>query len=170
MQQENYLAAEAVYRKAQIIDPDANKACNLCQCLIKQACYLEAQSILDEVIQNKLPGSSDPKSKNRVKELLQEFESRRSISLASTAKGLNLEDAFLEGLDQLMSQWTPYRSRRLPIFEEISSFRDQLACWFYDCLYSTSILFTSFEVINSLWMASNTKDNNLFQECVTIST
>lgn len=128
MQQENYLAAEAVYRKAQIIDPDANKACNLCQCLIKQACYLEAQSILDEVIQNKLPGSTDPKSKNRVKELLQEFESRRSISLASTAKGLNLEDAFLEGLDQLMSQWTPYRSRRLPIFEEISSFRDQLAC------------------------------------------
>ncbi|PPE01159.1 hypothetical protein GOBAR_DD01802 [Gossypium barbadense] len=30
--------------------------------------------------------------------------------------------------DQLMSQWTSYRSRRLPIFEEISSFRDQLAC------------------------------------------
>jgi hypothetical protein len=29
----------------------------------------------------------------------------------------------------LMSQWTPYRSRRLPIFEEISPFMDQLACW-----------------------------------------
>ncbi|XP_022722947.1 protein SULFUR DEFICIENCY-INDUCED 2 [Durio zibethinus] len=128
MQQENYLAAEAVYRKAQIIDPDANKACNLCQCLIKQARYLEARSILEEVIQDKLPGSNDPKSRNRVKELLQEFESRQPISLASTSKGLNLEDTFLEGLDQLMSQWTPYRSRRLPIFEEISSFRDQLAC------------------------------------------
>ncbi|XWS13469.1 hypothetical protein CRYUN_Cryun36dG0039800 [Craigia yunnanensis] len=128
MQQENYLAAEAVYRKAQIIDPDANKACNLCQCLIKQDRYLEAQSILEEVILDKLPGSSDPKSRNRVKELLQEFESQRPIALASTAIGLNLEDAFLEGLDQLMSQWTPYRSRRLPIFEEISSFRDQLAC------------------------------------------
>ncbi|KAE8708749.1 Protein SULFUR DEFICIENCY-INDUCED 1 [Hibiscus syriacus] len=33
MQQENYLAAEAVYLKAQIIDPDVNKACNLCQYL-----------------------------------------------------------------------------------------------------------------------------------------
>jgi hypothetical protein len=42
--------------------------------------------------------------------------------------GLSLEDAFVEGLDQLMSQWTPYRSRRLPIFEEISPFMDQLAC------------------------------------------
>jgi hypothetical protein len=31
----------------------------------------------------------------------------------------------------LTSQWTPYRSRRLPIFEEISSFRDQLACWLH---------------------------------------
>ncbi|XVF38048.1 hypothetical protein REPUB_Repub20aG0064200 [Reevesia pubescens] len=128
MQQENYLAAEAVYRKAQLIDPDANKACNLCQCLIKQARYLEAQSILEEVIHDKLPGSSDPKSRNRVKELLLEFESRRLISVPSTAVGLNLEDAFLEGLDQLMSQWIPYRSRRLPIFEEISSLRDQLAC------------------------------------------
>ncbi|XWS35107.1 hypothetical protein CRYUN_Cryun21dG0097900 [Craigia yunnanensis] len=87
------------YRKAQIIDPDANKACNLCQCLIKQARYLEAQSILEDVIQDKLPGSSDPKSRNRVKELLQEFESQRSI-LASTTIGLNLEDAFLEDTGQ----------------------------------------------------------------------
>ncbi|XP_016699387.1 protein SULFUR DEFICIENCY-INDUCED 2 isoform X1 [Gossypium hirsutum] len=129
MQQENYLAAEVVYRKAQIIDPDANKACNLCQCLIKQARYIEARSVLEEVIQGKLPGSGDPKSRNRVKELLQELESEQLISIASTAIGLNAEDTFLaEGLDQLMSQWTSYRSRRLPIFEEISSFRDQLAC------------------------------------------
>ncbi|XP_007034430.2 PREDICTED: protein SULFUR DEFICIENCY-INDUCED 2 isoform X2 [Theobroma cacao] len=128
MQQENYLAAEAVYRKAQIIDPDANKACNLCQCLIKQARYLEAESVLEYVVHDKLPGSSDPKSRNRVKELRQELESRQPVALASTAIELNLEDAFLEGLDQLMSQWAPYRSRRLPIFEEISSFRDQLAC------------------------------------------
>ncbi|KAG4179724.1 hypothetical protein ERO13_A10G122100v2 [Gossypium hirsutum] len=129
MQQENYLAAEVVYRKAQIIDPDANKACNLCQCLIKQARYIEAQSVLKEVIHGKLPGSGDPKSRNRVKELLQELESEQLISIASTAIGLNSEDTFLaEGIDQLMSQWTSYRSRRLPIFEEISSFRDQLAC------------------------------------------
>ncbi|GMI70000.1 Sulfur Deficiency Induced 2 [Hibiscus trionum] len=128
MQQENYLAAEAVYRKAQIIDPDANKACNLCQCLIKQARYVEAQFVVDEVIQGKLPGSGDPKSRNRIKELLKEFESQRPISIACTAIGLNSEDTFVAGLDQLMSPWTSYRSRRLPIFEEISPFRDQLAC------------------------------------------
>ncbi|KAL0390845.1 UNVERIFIED_CONTAM: protein SULFUR DEFICIENCY-INDUCED 1 [Sesamum calycinum] len=42
MQKMNFIAAEVVYRKAQMIDPDANKALNLCQCLIKQARYEEA--------------------------------------------------------------------------------------------------------------------------------
>lgn len=128
MQQENYLAAEVVYRKAQIIDPDANKACNLALCLIKQTRYSEAQSVLEDVLQGKLPGSSDSKSRNRVQELLQDLEQQKSLPLSTTTTGSSLEDAFLEGLDQLMSQWSPYRSRRLPIFEQISSFRDQLAC------------------------------------------
>ncbi|KAF3457640.1 hypothetical protein FNV43_RR02298 [Rhamnella rubrinervis] len=127
MQQENYLAAEVVYRKAQIIDPDSNKACNLCLCLIKQMRYTEARSILDEVLQGTLAGSNSSKSRNRAEELLQELNQCQSDVL-SNPLGLKIDDAFLEGLDQLMNEWTPVRSRRLPIFEEISPFRDQLAC------------------------------------------
>lgn len=129
MQQGNYQAAKIVYHKAQAIDPDANKACNLCMCLIKQTQYTEAQAVLDEVLQGKLLGSDEPKSRNRAEELLKELEqSQSSVLMSSNSLGLKIEDAFLEGLDQLMNQWTPSRSRRLPIFEEISPFRDQLAC------------------------------------------
>ena len=128
MQQENYLAAEVVYRKAQIIDPDSNKACNLCLCLIKQTRYTEARSVLDEVLQCTIAGSDNPKSRNRAEVLLQELNQCQSDVVPSNSLGLKIEDAFLEGLDQLMNEWTPFRSRRLPIFEEISPFRNQLAC------------------------------------------
>ncbi|PON72899.1 N-terminal acetyltransferase A, auxiliary subunit [Trema orientale] len=129
MQQGNYVAAEVVYHKAQAIDPDANKACNLCTCLIKQTRYTEAQAVLDQVFQGKLLGSDEPKARNRAEELLKELEQCQStVFMPSNSLGLKIEDAFLEGLDQLMNQWTPSRSRRLPIFEEISPFRDQLAC------------------------------------------
>lgn len=128
MQQGSYSGAEFVYRKAQSIDPDANKACNLCLCLIKQTRYAEAHSVLDDVLQGKLSRSDDPKSRNRAKELLHELETCRSSLVCSKSPGLRLEDTFVEGLDQLMKQCAPYRSRRLPIFEEISPYRDQLAC------------------------------------------
>ncbi|KAJ8763940.1 hypothetical protein K2173_003722 [Erythroxylum novogranatense] len=128
MQQGNYTAAEAIYRKAQILEPDTNKACNLCLCLIKQGLLAEARLALDDVLQGKLAGSDDPKSRKRVDDLLCELEPSGSsppfTNLASMP--LNLEDAFED--DNLMSQLVPYRSRRLPIFEEISQFRDQLAC------------------------------------------
>lgn len=74
MQQRNYEAAELVYRKAQMIDPDANKACNLDLCLIKQARYVETRFVLEDVLQGKLSGSDDPKSRNRAIELLNEIE------------------------------------------------------------------------------------------------
>lgn len=128
MQKGNYLAAEVVYRKAQSIDPDANKACNLGLCLIKQTRFAEAQAVLDDIFRGTLLGSDEPKSINRAQELLCELEAHQSSSMFSEPSGSSLEDVFVEGLDQLTSQWTPYRSRRLPIFEEISSFRDQLAC------------------------------------------
>ncbi|XP_059293036.1 protein SULFUR DEFICIENCY-INDUCED 2 [Lycium ferocissimum] len=128
MQQTNYAAAEVVYRKAQQIDPDANKACNLSTCLLKQARYIEARSVLEDVLQGKIFGSDDPKSKIRVEELLKELEPFVSLGYTSPSPQLNLEDAFLEGLDQLINQYAPFRSRRLPIFEEISPCRDQLAC------------------------------------------
>ncbi|XP_062109090.1 protein SULFUR DEFICIENCY-INDUCED 2-like [Humulus lupulus] len=131
MQQGNYQAAEVVYHKAQAIDPDANKACNLCMCLIKQTRYTEAQAVVDQVLQGKVLGSDEPKSINRAEELVKELEKCQSTTklMSSNSFELNIEDAFLEGLDQWMNhQWTPSRSRRLPIFEEISPFRDQLAC------------------------------------------
>lgn len=128
MQQGNYLAAEVVYAKAQEIDPDANKACNLCLCLMKQNRYSEAETVLDQVLQGNLLGSDEPKSRNRAEELLTELKQCQSTVFSSNSLGLKIEDAFLEGLDQLMNEWTPFRSRRLPIFEEISPFRDQLAC------------------------------------------
>ncbi|KAJ8547116.1 hypothetical protein K7X08_010702 [Anisodus acutangulus] len=128
MQQSNYAAAEVVYRKAQQIDPDANKACNLCMCLLKQARYIEARSVLQDVLQGKISGSDDLKSKTRAEELCKELEPFVSLGHTFPSPQLNLEDAFLDGLDQLINQYAPFRSRRLPIFEEISPCRDQLAC------------------------------------------
>ncbi|KAL3506347.1 hypothetical protein ACH5RR_031729 [Cinchona calisaya] len=128
MQQTNYAAAEVVYCKAQWIDPDANKACNLCLCLIRQGRYAEARPVLEDVLENKLSGSDETKSRDRAEELLKELELCESEPLASPVSEHAIEDAFAKGLDQLMNQLTPFRSRRLPIFEEISPFRDQLAC------------------------------------------
>lgn len=120
MQQSNYAAAEVVYRKAQQIDPDANKARNLGLCLIKQGQYEEARSILEDVLAGSW-GSDDCKSRNRAEELIQELELQQRSEQAALGLGL------VEGLD-LRMEWAPFRSRRLPIFEEISQFRDQMAC------------------------------------------
>ena len=130
MQLGNHMAAEVVYRKAQSIDPDANKACNLCLCLIKQSRYDEARTCLEDVLQGKVSGSEDPKSRNRAEELLQELEKYQSAPSTPNLSRSSIQDACIEGLEQLMNQWAPIRTRRLPIFEEISPFRDQLACWF----------------------------------------
>ncbi|XP_057443419.1 protein SULFUR DEFICIENCY-INDUCED 2-like [Lotus japonicus] len=123
MQKLNYVMAEAVYRKAQMIDPDCNKACNLGHCLIKQARYEEAQSIIEEVLRGNYPGSDDSKSKKRAQDLLTEISQTQAPHKKLTHKGF-----FIKGLEQLINEWGPIRSRRLPSFEEISSFRDQLAC------------------------------------------
>ncbi|XP_047317167.1 protein SULFUR DEFICIENCY-INDUCED 2-like [Impatiens glandulifera] len=129
MQQMNYVAAEIVYRKAQEIEPDHNKGCNLCSCLIKQGKYKEARVVLSSA-----GDGGDLKSRNRAEELMKEIEDDddggnggKGLGLGL---GLGLEDAFIEGIDQLMGEWIPLRSRRLPIFEEIISQynRDQLAC------------------------------------------
>ncbi|XP_030533917.1 protein SULFUR DEFICIENCY-INDUCED 2 isoform X1 [Rhodamnia argentea] len=128
MQRGNYMAAEVVYRKAQIIDPDANKACNLCHCLIKQTRTTEARSILSTILQGDMVGSNDPKSKAQAQELLIELESSHVSPLSAQESASSVEEALVQGLDHLMKQWTPFRSKRLPVFEEISPFRDQVAC------------------------------------------
>lgn len=126
MQKSNYMAAEVVYRKAQMVDPDTNKALNLCHCLIKQARYNEANLVLQDVLQYRLPGSDDLKSRNRAEELLLILDSKQSSN--PILSNLDFEDDFVEALERVMNEWAPARSKRLPIFEEISQFRDQLAC------------------------------------------
>ncbi|CAI8612591.1 unnamed protein product [Vicia faba] len=126
MQKMNYVMAEAVYRKAQMIDPDCNKACNLGLCLIRQARYEEAQLIIDEILKGELPGSDDIKTRKRAEDLVIELKSL--IPPSHTLDLLVLDDEFIKGIEQLMNEWGPLRSKRLPIFEEISSCRDQLAC------------------------------------------
>ncbi|KAL3828129.1 hypothetical protein ACJIZ3_016931 [Penstemon smallii] len=129
MQKSNFMAAEVVYRKAQMIDADSNKALNLCHCLVKQARFKEADLVLQDVLCYKLPGSDDIKSMIRAEELLLELNANQPTSpLNSNLPGLNFEDDFLEALERVMNEWAPNRSKRLPIFEEISQFRDQLAC------------------------------------------
>ncbi|KAG8477831.1 hypothetical protein CXB51_027428 [Gossypium anomalum] len=126
MQKSNYLTAEVIYRKAQMIDPDANKACNLGLCLIKQGRFDDAGSVLGDVLQGKIPGSEDDKAKNKAGELLMEVKAFQPPLELSDIVGL--DDEFFNGLELLMNAYAPVRSKRLPIFEEISSFRDQLAC------------------------------------------
>lgn len=139
MQQSNYAAAEVVYHKAQQIDPDANKSLNLCLCLIKQQKCTEARFALEEILQGKVLGSDDSKLRARAEELMMELEPwlLEPGLLTASSGGSSLEDAFVEGLDKLMKQWTPFRSKRLPIFEEISPFRDQLACWSFLVFFFT---------------------------------
>ncbi|KAF7825710.1 Protein SULFUR DEFICIENCY-INDUCED 1 [Senna tora] len=116
MQKANYMMAEVVFKKAQMIDPDANKACNLGQCLIRQARYEEAHLVIEQVLEGKIPGSGDTKSRKRAEELIEELKSTMPKA------------QFIDGIDQLINVWGPNRSRRLPIFEEISPVRDQLSC------------------------------------------
>lgn len=128
MQKSNYMAAEVVYKKAQMIDPDANKACNLVYCLIKQARYDEARSVLKDIQLGRTPGSDDMRTRSRAQELLAELEMNHPQMLPSDIMGLDLDEDFVDGLEKLINAWAPSRSRRLPIFEEISTSRDQLAC------------------------------------------
>ncbi|KAF5741254.1 protein SULFUR DEFICIENCY-INDUCED 1 [Tripterygium wilfordii] len=128
MKKSNYVAAEVVYKKAQMVDPDANKACNLGLCLIKQARYDEARSILLHVLQGYLPGSDECRTTKRAEELLMEAEPRRPNLEELDPLSLSLDDDFVNGLEELMKEWAPSRSKRLPIFEEIEGFRDQLTC------------------------------------------
>ncbi|XP_047312986.1 protein SULFUR DEFICIENCY-INDUCED 1-like [Impatiens glandulifera] len=132
MQKGTYMAAEVVYKKAQMIDPDSNKACNLAHCLIKQTRYEEAQSILEHVIHGRLPGSEFIKARNRAEELLFELLSLQepppTMTLFTPQEGDDLVDGLDLELERLINKLARFRSRRLPIFEEISSLRDQLAC------------------------------------------
>ncbi|RWW08513.1 hypothetical protein GW17_00028036 [Ensete ventricosum] len=125
--QNNYAAAEVVYRKAQMIEPDANKACNLGLCLMKQGRLEEARRALEDVTHGRFSGAGDGKSTmNKAEELLREIEVRPATSTPEV--GLGVEDEIMERIELVLNEWVPLRSKRLPIFEEIAAFRDRIAC------------------------------------------
>lgn len=129
--QNNYALAELVYCKAQMIEPDANKACNLGLCLIRQGRFKEARHVLEDVIQSRLPASDDRKIINKAQELIREIPLQPATPTSTSASETNfdVEDEILQRIDSMLDLSAPARSRRLPIFEEISSFRDQISCW-----------------------------------------
>jgi len=127
MQQNNYEAAELVYRKAQTIEPDANRACNLGLCLIKLGRHGEARQTLEDVLLHRIYGSDDEKVVARAEQLLHELNLFNCVS-APFDVGQSVHEEIMERLDLVMNEWTPFRSRRLPVFEEIATFRDQIAC------------------------------------------
>lgn len=119
-----------VYRKAQMIEPDGNKASNLCVSLMKQERYEEARMVLEDVLNGKLAGSDDPRTRSRAIELLQELEENMQPPSAVVSSSLinSVNDDFAEELDHLLNIWgAPSRTKRLPIFQEISDYRDQIA-------------------------------------------
>eukprot|EP01018_Ginkgo_biloba_P031140 Gb_23420 [translate_table: standard] len=80
MQQSNYIAAEAVYRKALSIEPDNNKMCNLGICLMNQGRVSEAKAMLQSVKAASANGpwglDSHLKSYERAQEMLREIEAQ----------------------------------------------------------------------------------------------
>lgn len=126
MQQNNYEAAELVYRKAQTVEPDANRACNLGFCLIKQGRHEEARQVLEGVLLRRISGSDDDKVVGRAEQLLHELGPMMHVS-SPLDVGLSVSEEIMERLNLVTNEWTPFRSR-LPVFEEIATGRDQIAC------------------------------------------
>ncbi|XP_066357713.1 protein SULFUR DEFICIENCY-INDUCED 1-like [Miscanthus floridulus] len=143
MQQRNFMAAEVVYRKAQMIDPDANKACNLALCLIEQTRFADAELVLADVLagRNQARGQQDGKIVRKVEELLARIMAQTWPG-GGANNGRRRDDSGSESDDDdwvenqmlaLLDVAVPYRkksSRRLPVFEEISPvvYKEQMAC------------------------------------------
>ncbi|GLJ36921.1 hypothetical protein SUGI_0746440 [Cryptomeria japonica] len=83
MQQSNYIAAEAVYRKALSIELDNNKMCNLGICLMHRGRGFEAKSMLQNVKPASANGpcglDSHLKSYERAQEMLRDLEGNPSL-------------------------------------------------------------------------------------------
>ena len=143
MQQRNFMAAEVVYRKAHMIDPDANKACNLALCLIEQTRFADAELVLADVLagRNQARDQQDGKIVRKVEELLARIMAQTWPG-GGANNGRRRDDSGSERDDDdwvenqmlaLLDVAVPYRkksSRRLPVFEEISPvvYKEQMAC------------------------------------------
>ncbi|XP_010935102.1 protein POLLENLESS 3-LIKE 2 [Elaeis guineensis] len=100
MQKENYIEAEAAYRRALLIAPDNNKMCNLGICLMKQGRIAEANETLKQVrpaVVDGLRGAdSHLKAYERAQEMLRDLEAKLSGHNARDQFDKNrLFDAFI---------------------------------------------------------------------------
>uniref|UniRef100_A0A0D9VPX4 Uncharacterized protein n=1 Tax=Leersia perrieri TaxID=77586 RepID=A0A0D9VPX4_9ORYZ len=132
MQQGNFMAAEAVYRKAQMVDPDANKACNLVLCLIEQRRLADAESVLAGVLAAGDLGAGRGKIVAKVEELMARIAGEVEGSDSGGGEVEEEDCEMVELLDVVVREWAaPYRrsNRRLPVFEEITPVvcREQMA-------------------------------------------
>ncbi|CAK9162387.1 unnamed protein product [Ilex paraguariensis] len=76
--------------------------------LAAEARHEEARSVLEQVLQGKLPGAGDIKSRNRAEDLWREVESWQPPPLSSNPPGLGLEDDdFADGLARLIKTMGP---------------------------------------------------------------
>lgn len=132
MQQENYIAAEAVYHKAQMIEPNANNGCNLGVCLMKQGKYDEARLVIGAIVSQGYAYSTDDKVLQRAKKLLDEIDQYINASDIKEILGEEMLKSLdlWKGDDEQIEDWVSFKYKRLPVFEEISTFRDQMA--FFD--------------------------------------
>jgi hypothetical protein len=142
MQQSNFMAAEVVYRKAQMIDPDANKACNLALCLIEQSRFAD-------VLAGRFPAGRDQQDDSKILRKVAELLGRIMAETTTTggggagaaAEGQQPQDddehdcedwverEILKLLDVAVTQYSWKSNRRLPVFEEISPIgMEQMAC------------------------------------------
>ncbi|CAK9209741.1 unnamed protein product [Sphagnum troendelagicum] len=117
MQQSNFVAAEAVYRKALTIEPDNNKVCNLGICLMKQGRLDEAKAMLQSVNpscnDNRWSSDSHLKSYERAQEMLLELETSMGDSKVTGTLSGELSSFAVSGTDlhgyelQYSSLWEP---------------------------------------------------------------
>ncbi|KAI5438551.1 hypothetical protein KIW84_024330 [Lathyrus oleraceus] len=88
----------------------------------QQSRYEETYLVIEEVLQGKLQGFDEIKFINKVEELLTELNAK--LPQPKFMDDLGLDDDLVKEIDGSHNVWSHIRSRRLPIFEEISSFRD----------------------------------------------
>ncbi|CAL9780007.1 unnamed protein product [Musa acuminata subsp. burmannicoides] len=82
MQKDNFVEAEAAYRRALVIGPDNNKMCNLGICLMKQGRIAEAKETLKRVrpavVDSVRGADSHLKAFERAQEMLRDLEAKLS--------------------------------------------------------------------------------------------
>lgn len=114
MQQSNYIAADAVYRKALSMDLDNNKLCNLGICLLKQDRFDEAEIVLRSVTPIRPDGRINSecnqlKSYERAVELLEELEAQTCRNTVSTRKIPSLPSVKMTSSVQEFNLWSHWK-------------------------------------------------------------